>query len=131
MSLRRAPGFTLIEVLIVVILISLIMSVVVGSFTGIDRNQAMQGYIERMSLRVEMARDRAIQTNNEWGIFVETEEISFAEFDHVNQEWLPRTQRPFNLDSSQSKIRFSAKVESYAAATDADEDKLPDVILVF
>ncbi|MEM7002095.1 MAG: type II secretion system minor pseudopilin GspH [Pseudomonadota bacterium] len=126
---QNAGGFTLIEVLVVITLISIIMATIVGSFSGADRTQQMQGYVERMAQRIEMARDRAIQTNHEWGIYVEDETVEFAEFDPVNGEWMPIQKRPFNPDQSDSELRFRAKVEAYAGQIDSDEDELPAIVL--
>ena len=112
-----------------VVLISIIMSVIVTSFGNTDRAYELRGYIERLALRIEMARDRAIQTNHEWGVFVEREGLSFAEYDPVSGEWLSRDRRPFNAETIAQALYYKAKVESYAGTTGGDEENLPDIIL--
>ena len=130
LSPRR--GFTLIEVLVVVVIITILMSVIVAGFVGADKEQSFRGFAERMALRVEMARDRAIQTNHEWGVFVEPEGIRFAEFDPVTGEWLERVERPFRIEQTDDDFRYSVKVEAYPGqddlATNDDED-LPAIVL--
>lgn len=134
----KGRGFTLIEVLIVVVLVSILMSVVVGTFTGTNREQVLLGFVERLNLRIEMARDRAVQSNREWGIYVERDDIRFAEFDHINSEWIEKTARPFNRDADADGLEFKAEVEAYAANSgsglgsglnDDDEDDIPQIIL--
>ena len=129
-------GFTLIEVLVVVLLISILMSVVVGTFTGSNRDQVLLGYVERLALRIEMARDRAVQRNQEWGIYVERDGVRFAEFDTVNGEWLEKMERPFKRDPDAEGLEFDAKVESYEALPtsaggldDDEEGEIPQIIL--
>ncbi len=136
----KRRGFTLIEVLIVVVLVSILMSVVVGTFTGTNREQVLLGFVERLSLRIEMARDRAVQSNREWGIYVERDDIRFAEFDHINNEWIEKTTRPFTRDPDSDGLEFKAEVEAYAANSGSagglgsgliedDEDDIPQIIL--
>ena len=109
----RINAFTLIEVLIVVVLISILMSVVVAAFSGVDQRQEFTGYMQRLALRFEMARDKAVQTNREWGVYVSDEGISFAQFDVVNGEWIPQVARPFAGDSYAESLEFSIEVESF------------------
>lgn len=110
-------GFTLIEVLIVVVLVSILMSVVVGTFSGTNREQVLLGFVERLNMRIEMARDRAVQSNREWGIYVGRDELRFAEFDPVNGEWLEQSVRPFTRDADAEGLEFKAEVEAYAASS--------------
>ena len=117
-------GFTLIEVLVVIVIISVVMSAIVAGFTGADREQSYQGFVQRMALRIEMARDRAVQTNHEWGLYVEEEVVRFAEFDPITGEWLDRVERPFKVEISNDKFRYQANVERYAAHFTDDKQSL-------
>ena len=92
--IQRGSGFTLIEILVVVLVVAILMGVVVGSFTGVDKEQELQGFAERLALRIELARDKALQSNKEWGVYIDEDGIRFAEFDEVNEEWLDRAERP-------------------------------------
>ncbi len=135
-TVPRHGGFTLIEVLVVVLLISILMSVVVGTFTGTNRDQTLLGYVERLALRIEMARDRAVQRNQEWGLYVERDGVRFAEFDIVNGEWIEQAERPFKRDPDAAGLEFDATVESYQALPsdagglgDDAEGEIPQIIL--
>lgn len=134
MSPRPQSGFTLIEVLVVMVIITVAMSVIVAGFTGADQEQGFRGYAERLALRIEMARDRAIQTNHEWGLYVRPDELVFAEFDHVNGEWLERNERPFKLEITEDAFRFRVKIEAYPGQdnlpnTSNDDNPVPAIIL--
>ena len=83
-TLRKA-GFTLIEVLIVVAIVAVLAGMVGTSFVGSGQTQAMQGFAYRMAQRIELARDRALQRNREWGLYLETNAYEFAEFNETTQ----------------------------------------------
>jgi general secretion pathway protein H len=131
----RLTGFTLIEILVVVLVISILMGVVVNSFTGADREQTLRGYAERLALRIEMARDKALQANREWGVYIDRESVRFAEFDEINGEWLERTQRPFAPEKYDSQVRIEVEIEDYpdlsAFANEGsnDDEELPTIVL--
>ena len=133
----RPRGFTLIEILVVVLVVSILMGVVVNSFSGVDREQTLRGYAERFALRIEIARDRALQSNREWGIYIDRDGVRFAEFDEINGEWLERADRPFTPDSFDAQVRFTVEVEELAGSLvsadnddlGADEDEIPTVVL--
>jgi len=125
-------GFTLIEILVVVIVVAVLMGVVVNSFTGVDREQTLRGYIERLALRIEIARDRALQSNREWGVFVDDEGVRFAAFDEVNGEWILQSEKPFSPDNYDAEVRFKVEVEDLPGAlldpADKDDD-IPQIVL--
>ncbi len=127
----KHQGFTLIEVLVVVVILAIAMSVVVAGFTGADQEQSFKGFVERMALRIEMARDRAVQTNNEWGIYVAPEAVSFAEFDQLSGEWLVRSQRPFRVEPTDDDFQYRVNVEAFPGQTETTDrdDEIPEIIL--
>ncbi|XOV81759.1 MAG: type II secretion system minor pseudopilin GspH [bacterium] len=130
--LPASKGFTLIEILVVVLVVSILMGVVASSFTGSDREQTLRGYSERLALRIEFARDKALQSNREWGVFIDEEGIRFAEFDEVNAIWNPRSDKPFNADPFDRNVEFRLTVEdlpgTLQAPEDPDED-IPQIVL--
>ena len=129
---HHRSGFTLIEILVVVLVVSILMGVVVGSFTGVDREQTFRGYAERLALRIEIARDKAMQANREWGVYLDRDGVRFAEFDEVNREWVTRGEKPFTPESFDTEVRFSVSVEELAgtlAEPDDDEEGIPDIVL--
>ncbi|MCZ6710188.1 MAG: type II secretion system minor pseudopilin GspH [Gammaproteobacteria bacterium] len=92
----RSEGFTLLEVLVVVSLVSILTGVVVLGFTGADTRQAVKGHAMRFAFRVELARQQALTRNREWGIYIDDQEYRFAEFSPELGTWEERSQRPFD-----------------------------------
>ena len=126
---REPAGFTLIEVLIVVVLISIIMATVVGSFAGVDREQEARGIASRVALRIEMARDRAIQSNREWGVHLERDSILFSSYDAPNEEWKPRQERAFRQDVTDLELSFHLDVELYPGMEETTDGDFPQIVL--
>ena len=125
----RAQGFTLIELLVVVAIVAVLAGLVGTSFVGSGQNQAMEGFAYRMAQRMELARDRALQRNREWGLYINGGEYQFAEFNELTQTWEPYTQRPFHTESYAMNVRMDAQVDEYQGRVDADEDSLPEIVL--
>ncbi|MEM9623267.1 MAG: prepilin-type N-terminal cleavage/methylation domain-containing protein, partial [Pseudomonadota bacterium] len=111
--LRRSAGFTLIEILIVVVLVGIILGVVVSSFTGVDQEQVLRGYAERLSLRIELARDKALQANREWGMYIDEAGVRFAVYDETTGEWIPQAGKHFVADEYGASLDFEVEVESF------------------
>ena len=125
----RAQGFTLIELLVVVAIVAVLAGLVGTSFVGSGQNQAMEGFAYRMAQRMELARDRALQRNREWGLYINEGEYQFAEFNELTQTWEPYTQRPFHTESYATSVQMTAQVDEYQGRVDADEDTLPEIVL--
>lgn len=109
-----ARGFTLIEILVVVVVVSIAMSVVVANFSGSDRQQEYSGHMHRLALKVEMARDKAVQRNREWGIHVDESGVRFSEYDQINGLWVMQSQRPFNAGEFAAELEYAVEVEAFA-----------------
>ena len=125
----RDQGFTLIELLVVVAIVAVLAGLVGTSFVGSGQNQAMEGFAYRMAQRMELARDRALQRNREWGLYINEGEYQFAEFNELTQTWEPYTQRPFHTESYAMNVQMTARVDEYQGRVDADEDTLPEIVL--
>jgi len=123
----------------VVLLVSILMGVVVSSFTGVDQEQELRGYAERLAMRIELARDKALQANREWGAYVDQDGVRFAVFDEINGEWLPQAGRYFVAEDYSQTLDFTVEVESFEghlATVEGDtvesgneENEFPQIIL--
>ena len=130
MTAARPFGFTLLELLVVFVIVGLLMGTVVLGFTGADAEQAMRGTAERIAMRIELARQYALQRNKEWGVYVEDTDYRFAEFDPIQATWVEQAHRPFLSDGAIERISFRVAVEGLDLEQfGAGEDDLPDIIV--
>ena len=82
-----------------------------------------------MYKRQELARDKALQRNREWGLYINESEYQFAEFNELTQTWELFTQRPFHTESYAMNVQMTVQVDEYQGQVDADEDTLPEIVL--
>lgn len=125
----RAAGFTLLEVLVVVFIVGILTGTVILGFTGADSEQALKGAAERLAVRVELARQFALQRNREWGIYVHDDAYSFAEFDPQSGAWVQREDRPFEQDDLPEAVRLKVATEGVGELPFADGKDLPQIVV--
>jgi general secretion pathway protein H len=126
----KQSGFSLIELLVVVSIAGIVLSVVILGFTGADREQELKGTVERMTLRLEMARQYALQRNREWGMYVSENDYSFAELDPLSGEWIKQEYKPFIARENFDQVVLRVKTEGFdPALLGADRKTLPQIIL--
>ncbi len=125
-SARR--GFTLIEVLVVVVIVAIMSATVAISFNGGDRDRRLRAEAFRLAGLLELTRNQAIQRNEEWGLFVDESTISFATFDETNREWVDWEQRPLK-EFSLENIRLELSIDEQSQVPDSyATGDLPDLV---
>lgn len=105
---RRAGGFTLIEVLLVILLIGLLAATVVYSFSGESRQQRLEKETEKLQARVQLAAELAMLKNVELGLFIDDKGYRFMLFE---QDKWRSIREPKALAPYEFKPGFSAKIE--------------------
>ena len=87
MQQRRAGGFTLIEVLLVILLIGVLASMVVYNFQGESRSQRLSKETDKLQARIQLASELAMLKNLELGLFLDEHSYRFMLF--ADNKWLP------------------------------------------
>lgn len=125
-----AGGFTLLELLVVMIIFAILTGTVVLGFTGADEEQELHGMAQRIGARLELARQYSLQRNREWGVFVESDNYRFSEMDSRQGQWIEQAYRPFAADGANPRISFRVEVEGFDREQFGVSDKdLPDIIV--
>jgi type II secretory pathway pseudopilin PulG len=94
-----------------VAVLGILMGAAVLSLNPASDQRALQGFAQRMAQRIELARDRAIQNNQEWGLYVQEEDYGIVAFDDISGRWLPQRQKPFRPDEPPSPVTFTITVQ--------------------
>ncbi|MFT6350149.1 MAG: general secretion pathway protein H [Psychromonas sp.] len=85
----QQPGFTLLEVMLVVLLIGLASLTVVMTFPNTlssENNASWQA--QRFATLLQWAEDEALISGNELGLVIEKNSYQFAIYDYSKQRWL-------------------------------------------
>ncbi|MEM6708768.1 MAG: type II secretion system minor pseudopilin GspH [Pseudomonadota bacterium] len=119
---RPDQGFTLIEILVVITIMAVLTSMVILTFSGADQRQLHDGEVERLALRLDLARQRAVQRNREVGLHLELNGFEFVELDPDVGGWRPLEQRPFQPAEYGTDVVLTLTVEGAGNESDDDDD---------
>jgi general secretion pathway protein H len=84
---RCRRGFTLIEVLVVIVIVGIISAVVLLSLGIVGDDRGLQQEARRMSSLIELATDEAIMQGREFGLEFMQTGYRFVEYDPLLDEW--------------------------------------------
>ena len=130
---RRARGFTLVEILVVMVIIGVIIAgaMLSLSFLGADRELDTEG--ERLSTLMNYAQEQANLQTRELGLYCISGGYLFLAFDAITNQWQPVTgdealrprtlpdglQLQLNIDGQDVQLKDSAPAATSAPASSA------------
>ncbi|MEX0977084.1 MAG: type II secretion system minor pseudopilin GspH [Woeseia sp.] len=133
---KSACGFTLIEVLVVVIIVGIVSAVVILSFGVLGDDRAMQQQARRLASLVDLASDEALMQGRDYGLEFTRQGYRFLEHDPFSGQWQEiigdDVLRPRQLDDDLEldlvlEDRNIALGEQFSAAeTDEDDERSAD-----
>lgn len=84
---KSACGFTLIEILVVVIIVGIVSAVVILSFGVLGDDRAMQQQARRLASLVDLASDEALMQGRDYGLEFTRQGYRFLEHDPFSRQW--------------------------------------------
>lgn len=84
---RKEYGFTLIEILVVVIIIAIISGVALMSMNLIGDDRELATERKRLATLIQVAQDEAMMQGREFGLELMTSAYRFVEFDPFDNQW--------------------------------------------
>ncbi len=139
MTRRHQQGFTLVEILVVLLIVSIMSSVAVISLPGFSQNSDFDTEVNRLEVLLELAREEALMQSSELGFRVDrnrtglTTGYSFYIYDDLNQTWVSYDRAPFKPRQLEDDIRLALQIEGETDQFRLDDeasDNLPPVMLL-
>ena len=87
-SKRQARGFTLIEILVVIVIVGTVLSIVVLSTGIIPDDEEILVERTRITALLETVQDEAMMQGREFGLEIMTSAYRFVEFDPLTRQWM-------------------------------------------
>ena len=86
-TLGRSAGFTLIEILVVIVIVGIVMSIALLSITLAGGDNQLREEAQRMVSLVEIAQDESLLQGREFGLEFMQGAYRFVELDPLARQW--------------------------------------------
>lgn len=138
MAPMRHAGFTLVEILVVLLIVSVMAGVTVISLPSINTSNDFEAEVKRLEVLLELARDEALMQSSELGFRIDRDRFglpsgySFYIYDDLNQVWTGYDRAPFKARRLEGDVRLSLQIEGDAERfrLDDEDENLPPVMLL-
>ncbi len=135
--MRSPRGFTLIEILVVLLIVSIMSGVVVVNLPNFADSSDFNEEVKRVNVLLELARDEALMQSSELGFQLDRDRsgqftgYSFYIYDDLNQTWNGFDRAPFKSRTLDDGIRLQLLIEGENQfRLDDEEEDLPPVMLL-
>jgi general secretion pathway protein H len=91
----RQTGFTMIEIMVVLVLVGLLASLAVVNLGGGSQQREMTNKIRELYVLMQTASEQAILNNEEIGLVIDEQGYRFVVYDEREQEWKTESERLF------------------------------------
>lgn len=120
---QRVPGFTLIEILVVLFIVSIMTGIVVANLPQFARTGDYDLEARRLKVLIEMARDDALLQADEYGFRPEPDGYRFFVYNDLEQAWSEIDTRPFQPRQLEDGMELLLEVEDSPIAIGGEEDE--------
>lgn len=129
---RHVQGFTLIEILVVIVVVGLLASIAVVNFGSTSQTRELENHARDVFLQLQLAADQAVLNNQELGLAIKDQTWTFVVYDEETGAWqpLPPPGLKGGVFPEWVSVDVQREGERVLAARDAqDEAQLPQIAL--
>ncbi|MBZ2168176.1 MULTISPECIES: type II secretion system minor pseudopilin GspH [Marinobacter] len=128
---KRHYGFTLIEILVVLVVVGLLASLAVMTLGGGSQQRELEGEVRELYLLMQTASEQAILNNAELGLQIESEGYQFFLYDDEKDEWTPSDERLFRARTFPDWMVVTRFSENEASSLSSDNDTIQPDLMFF
>lgn len=122
-------GFTLIEILVVLIIVGLLAALAVFNMVGSSQQRELESQVRDLYLLMQTASEQAVLNNLELGLLFEEDGYRFVAFQDESGEWKPPAERMYRKRTLPEWLTVTQYVENDAPRLTSAEDELrPDLV---
>jgi len=125
--MRRQRGFTLIEIMVVVIIVAIVFSIALLSVGVVGDDNELDTERRRLATLIETVQDDAVMQGREFGVELMTSSYRFVEFDPLTRQWaeVPGDEL-YRLRYLPEGVEFELYIDDKRIRLDDDPKKLDD-----
>ena len=124
---ERNQGFTLIEILIVLVIITIMAGLTVAGLSGFARGADLETETRRLELLFSMARNEAMMDSVQFGFRRTDQGYEFLKFDDGSRRW-ESAAAPFHERTLPEELRITVRAETEGFRLPGED--LPPVLIL-
>ncbi|KMQ74313.1 type II secretion system minor pseudopilin GspH [Marinobacter subterrani] len=125
----RHTGFTLIEILVVLVVVGLLASLAIFTMGGSSQQRELENEVQELYLLMQTASEQAVLNNQELGLRLDEDGYQFVAFQDQSGDWKASGERLFRARSLPEWLTVTKFIESDIPRLASSEDRLlPDVV---
>ena len=128
-NLKPKQGFTLVEILVVLIIVSVMSGIVVTSLPSSFRNGEFDDESQRLKTVIELVREESQTRASEYGIDTEKDSYAFFVYNEIELEWEQLKSKPYAEHKLERGILLRTSIEDselLLSGGDEEESSIPD-----
>ncbi|MDC6449850.1 type II secretion system minor pseudopilin GspH [Pseudomonadales bacterium] len=133
---NQAPGFTLVEILVVLIIVSVMSGIVVTSLPSSFQNSDFDEESLRLKTVIELIREESLTRASEYGLKTDKDNYSFFVYNEIEQNWTQLNTKPYAEHKLGYGILLKTSIEDNELILTDEEDeessvpKAPRILLL-
>ncbi|HXI47028.1 MAG TPA: type II secretion system minor pseudopilin GspH [Steroidobacteraceae bacterium] len=122
----RSKGFTLVEILVVIVIMAVVISITVLSVSSTGRDSQLDEESRRIEGLVGLLHERALLEGRDFGLRIEPAAYEFVVYDPRRDRWMMLDQeREFRHRDLPKGITFQLQLDSHTVVIKAIDRNLP------
>lgn len=120
---NQASGFTLVEILVVLIIVSVMSGIVVTSLPSSFQNSDFDEESLRLKTVIELIREESLTRASEYGLNTDKDNYSFFVYNEIEQNWTQLNTKPYAEHKLGYGILLKTTIEDNELILTDEEDE--------